>query len=104
MFNRHTQLGFLRLLSTESVMQTDTLTQRQCWELYTKWIAGRRAELWSEPSGIDHTFQQITMSDQRAPQVWADWYLAAFAEKAGLTLVTFDKALAAKAKGAVLLA
>lgn len=102
-FNRHTQLGFLRLFSTESVMQANTLTQRQCWELYMKWITGGRAEFWSEPPGIDRAFQQITMSDQRAPKVWADLYLAAFAETASLTLVTFDKALAGKAKGAVLL-
>ncbi len=33
----------------------------------------------------------------------ASTYLAAFAETAGLTLVTLDKALAEKARGAVLL-
>jgi hypothetical protein len=38
-----------------------------------------------------------------APKLWADAYLAAFAEAAGLTLVTFDRALAGKVKGAVLL-
>jgi predicted nucleic acid-binding protein len=32
-----------------------------------------------------------------------DAYLTAFAERAELTLVTFDRALAAKAQGAVLL-
>jgi predicted nucleic acid-binding protein len=32
-----------------------------------------------------------------------DAYLAAFAETAGVQLVTFDRALAAKVKGAVLL-
>jgi toxin-antitoxin system PIN domain toxin len=102
-FSRHTQLGFLRLLSTESVMQADALTQRQCWELYTQWITGGRAEFWNEPAGIDLAFQRITLSDERAPKVWADLYLAAFAETAGLTLVTFDRALAGKTKGAVLL-
>ena len=85
-------------------MQADALTQRQCWELYTEWIAGGRAEFWSEPFGIDLVFQRTTMSDQRTPKVWADLYLAAFAQAANLTLVTFDRALAAKAKGAVLLA
>lgn len=37
------------------------------------------------------------------PKAWADAYLAAFADAAGLMLVTFDKALTAKAKGALLL-
>jgi predicted nucleic acid-binding protein len=35
--------------------------------------------------------------------MWADAYLAAFAEAGNLTLVTMDRALAAKVKGAVLL-
>jgi predicted nucleic acid-binding protein len=34
---------------------------------------------------------------------WADAYLAALAETAELTLVTFDRVLAGKVKGAVLL-
>jgi len=38
-----------------------------------------------------------------APKQWADAYLAAFAEAANLTLVTFGRVLAGKAKGAVLL-
>jgi predicted nucleic acid-binding protein len=38
-----------------------------------------------------------------SPKAWADAYLAAFAEASCLTLVTFDRALAGKVKGAVLL-
>jgi predicted nucleic acid-binding protein len=38
-----------------------------------------------------------------SPKIWADSYLAAFAVAGNLTLVTMDRALAAKVKGAVLL-
>jgi predicted nucleic acid-binding protein len=38
-----------------------------------------------------------------SPKIWADAYLAAFAVAGNLTLVTMDRALAAKVKGAVLL-
>jgi predicted nucleic acid-binding protein len=43
------------------------------------------------------------MVKEPAPKTWMDAYLAAFAEAAELTLVTLDKSLAAKNKGAVLL-
>ena len=102
-FCRHTQIGMLRLLTTEAVMGHETLNQRQCWALYMHWIAGGRAFLQGEPVGIDQAFQALTSADSPSPKAWADAYLAAFAECAGLTLVTFDQALAGRMKGAVLL-
>ncbi|UWZ86568.1 TA system VapC family ribonuclease toxin [Occallatibacter riparius] len=102
-FCRQTQIGFLRLLSTETLMKAEVLTQRECWQLYTKWIEGGRASCWNEPPGLERNFYSRTVTEQRSPKVWQDAYLAAFAETAGLTLVTFDKALAGKAKGAILL-
>ena len=84
-------------------MENKPLTSRQCWDLFAKWAESGKAELWSEPSGIDPIFRQGTMVGQNSPKTWTDAYLAAFAEAAGLTLVTFDKALAGKTKGTVLL-
>jgi predicted nucleic acid-binding protein len=52
---------------------------------------------------MEAIFKARTDSNQVSPKVWNDAYLAAFAEAAGLTLVTFDRALAGKTKGAVLL-
>jgi uncharacterized protein len=102
-FCRQTQLGLFRLLSTEAVMGDEALSQRQCWAIYSQWIAGGKAELLDEPPGVDEALEQRTMSNTVSPKAWMDAYLAAFAETAHLTLVTFDGALAAKAKGAVLL-
>ena len=102
-FCRHTHIGMFRLLSTESVMQGATLTQKQCWAIYARWIEGGRAFLHADPAGIDVAFKQLTSAEVVSPKMWADAYIAAFAQAAGLTLVTLDKALAAKVKGATLL-
>lgn len=102
-FCRFTQLGLLRLLSNESAMREDVLTQRQAWEAFDVLVADPRNRMIGEPAGIDPAFRQQTDSKLAATKQWADGYLAAFAVTAGIRLVTFDRALAAKVKGAVLL-
>jgi uncharacterized protein len=102
-FCRQTQIGMFRLLTTEAVMGDEALTQQGCWTLYRRWISGRKAELLSEPAGVGSAFERRTTTNTTSPKTWMDAYLAAFAETAHLTLVTFDHALAAKVKGAVLL-
>ena len=54
--------------------------------------------------GLDSVFRSATQGTQASPKELADAYLASLAKTARLTLVTFDKALAGKAKGALLLA
>jgi len=102
-FCRFTQFGLLRLLTNESAMRADVLTQQQAWEAFDSLVADPRNRMIGEPSGIDPAFRQQTGSQQASTKQWADGYLAAFAETAGIQLVTFDRALAAKVKGAVLL-
>lgn len=102
-FCRHTQLGLFRLLTNEVVLRQDVLNQQQCWEIYDRWIDSGLAILVAEPLHIDPSLRSATSTPMRSPKAWADAYLAAFAEASGLTLVTFDKALAGKAPGALLL-
>jgi hypothetical protein len=102
-FCRHTQMGLFRLLSTGAVMQGNTLDQRQCWKIYDSWVESGVAFLAQEPPGLDAELRTRTQERSPSPKHWADAYLGAFAEAAGLTLVTFDQALAAKVEGAVLL-
>jgi predicted nucleic acid-binding protein len=52
---------------------------------------------------MDAALRSLTAGTVSSPKEWMDAYLAAFAEAGKLTLVTFDRALAGKAKGAVLL-
>ena len=102
-FCRITQLGLLRLLTTKSVMGLDTHSQHAAWMIYRTWHEEAGARFMNEPAGIDTLLGASANSPLSSPKSWNDAYLAAFAEAAGLTLVTFDRALAGKAKGAVLL-
>ena len=102
-FCRQTQMGLFRLLTTEAVMGDETLTQKQCWTLYGHWLNGGKGAFRAEPAGQEEAFQSRTTKDTSSPKEWMDAYLAAFAELSGLRIVTFDRALAGKAKGSVLL-
>jgi toxin-antitoxin system PIN domain toxin len=102
-FCRFTQLGFLRLLTLAPVMASSVKTQRQAWQAYDTLILDGNARMMAEPLLIEQSFRRFSGLDTSSPQHWADSYLAAFAEQAGLKLVTFDKALAARTKGAILL-
>jgi hypothetical protein len=102
-FCRLTQLGLLRLLTTEAVMGDEVMTQPQAWGAYDRWHQDPRVELVDEPAGIEAQFRATTRLRQPATNDWADSYLAAFATVGQLTLVTFDKGLRAKAKSTVML-
>jgi toxin-antitoxin system PIN domain toxin len=102
-FCRHTQLGLFRLLSTEIVMKQDVLKQTQCWQVYDPWIESGLAFVAQDPPGLESEMRGRSTEGLISPKVWADAYLAAFADAGKLTLVTMDRALAAKVKGAVLL-
>jgi toxin-antitoxin system PIN domain toxin len=100
-FCRMTQLGLLRLLTTRSLMGPGTLNQTEAWKAFDSWLEDANAEFLEEPAGLETAFRFRTGGSQASPKEWGDAYLAAFAEAAGLTLVTFDRALAGKVKGAV---
>jgi toxin-antitoxin system PIN domain toxin len=102
-FCRHTQLGLFRLLNTTAVMAEDVLSQPQCWQIFDGWIDSGQAIFAPEPFRMESVLRANTRLNSASPKVWADAYLAAFAETAGLTLVTFDRALACQVKGAILL-
>jgi hypothetical protein len=102
-FCRFTQLGLLRLLTSEAVMGTDVMNQVQAWDVYDRWLQDDRVDFLDEPTGLDGRFRHATRSRRPAPKDWADAYLAAFAGAAHLTLVTFDRAMRTKARPVILL-
>jgi uncharacterized protein len=102
-FCRHTQLSLFRLLTTEAILGKDAISQGACWAVFDEWIFSGDAVFAEEPAGLEAAFRLRTSTDSPSPKTWADAYLAAFAKAAILTLVTFDRALARKVKGAVLL-
>jgi toxin-antitoxin system PIN domain toxin len=102
-FCRFTQLGLLRLLTNQSAMGADVLTQAKAWKVFDSFLHAARARMIEEPRGIDPLFRQQTSRNEVSTKQWADGYLSAFAIAAGIPLVTFDRALAGKVQGAVLL-
>lgn len=103
-FCRFTQLGLLRLLTSEAVMGADeVLSQTEAWAVYDRWMDDERVALLDEPAAIEDEFRSLTQSRQAAPKDWGDSYLAAFASAAQLTVVTFDRTFSNKVRSSILL-
>jgi toxin-antitoxin system PIN domain toxin len=95
-FCRFTQIGFLRLLTTQAVMGDQVLNQASAWELYDDWLEEGGASYMEEPPSVDGLFRSFTRTRNVAPKDWADSYLAAFAAVADLRFVTFDRGFQGK--------
>ena len=103
-FCRFTQIGLLRLLSSEAIMGEDkVMNQPAAWAAYDRWLEDDRVVLLDEPADLEPSFRVLTRLRHPAPKDWADSYLAAFAMMSHLTIVTFDSALHGKSERAVLL-
>lgn len=100
LFCRYTQIGLLRLLANQAVMGEQTLTLKQAWHIYDRWLADPRVEFYPEPRGLDAVFRRTTepFAKQRAARSVGDCYLLSYAIATDARLVTFDKALVETAK------
>jgi len=92
---RYTQLGILRLLSNKAIMGDETLTLRQAWSVYDRWLEDPRVEFCHEPRQAESSFRQATEHfAAKAASKWVgDCWLLAFAQATHSSLVTFDQAL-----------
>lgn len=99
-FSRYTQIGILRLLTNPAVMGKAAFTLREAWSAYDQWLDDPRVEFFPEPRTIDPEFRTATQpfSAKHASKWLGDCWLLAFAQSAGASLVTFDKALHAFAQ------
>ena len=103
-FCRFTQLGLLRLLSSDVVMGGALVrNQIQAWGIYDDWLRDDRISLLEEPPELDRLFRAHSRHKRPAPQDWADSYLSAFAAASNLSIVTFDRSLARKSSPSLLL-
>lgn len=88
---RMAQVGLLRLLNNPVVMGEDVLDTAGCWSVWRRLLEDERFQfLPQEPAGLDAEFERLTAGRRFSPRLWTDAYLAAYARKAGLTLVTLD--------------
>jgi toxin-antitoxin system PIN domain toxin len=102
-FCRFTQLGLLRLLTSEVVMESEAMDQPQAWHTYDRWLEDERVSFLDEPPGLDRIFRGLTRLRRPATKDWADSYLCSFASASQLSLLTFDRALHRKYRPSVLL-
>ncbi len=84
-------------------MGNEIVTQHGCWQIFDQWASTGQVVWANEPGNLEVKLRRLTAGSASSPKAWMDAYLTAFAESAELTLVTFDRALAAKVKGSVLL-
>jgi len=102
-FCRFTQLGFLRLLTNKMVMMDDVCTQQEAWEHYDTLLSDERIAFWEEPATLEPAFRAASKLELPGQKDWADSYLVAFAQSAGLSLVTFDRTVSKRTASVVLL-
>ena len=94
-FCRFTQTGLLRLLTTVELMGKDEVqTHQQALRIYDSWMHDERVVFIPEPADLEVPLRNLTQLRRAAHKDWADSYLIAFTETAGLQLVTFDRAVA----------
>ena len=79
------------------------LTAREGWAAYDTLRRALAIRFAPEPAGVEDIWRESAPDRARGLNYWTDAYLTAFSRAAGLTLVTFDRALAREAPGAVLL-
>ena len=95
-FSRFTQLGFLRLMTTAAAMDGKPLTLNEAWRVHDRFFKDDRVAFVPERAEVDARFRKYAAGRKASPKLWADAWLLALAETAEGTLVTFDRALAAR--------
>ena len=94
LFNRVTMLGLVRLLMQPKVMGSAAFDAAQAWARYRLWRAlpevGSQEETAAVASRLEQTLAELCTPALPA-RLFTDAYLAAFAQAAGLRLVTFDR-------------
>jgi toxin-antitoxin system PIN domain toxin len=87
---RITQMAFLRLTTNHAILGRDCLTRQRAWGAYDAFLVDARVRFLNEPEGLVPLWLSFSKREDHAHQLWTDDYLAAFAQAAAATLVTFD--------------
>jgi hypothetical protein len=93
-FCRFTQQGFLRLANNPNLFPGIAVTQAEAWSMYDAFHNDPRVEFADEPPSLETIWRQLTQRPTFSSKSLSDAYLVAFAQAAGLELVSFDKGFA----------
>jgi hypothetical protein len=85
-------------------MGIDVATQAEAWHIYDLFYENGKTFFADEPKGVEDLLRSRTTKARSSTKEWADEYLTVFAEAAALRFVTFDRVLAGRTKGSILLA
>jgi uncharacterized protein len=92
---RATQHAYIRLLTTQGVMQgydLPAMTNAAAWQMHESKLADVRVVWADEPAGVEAKWKEYALRSTASPKLWMDAYLAAFAMEGKHQLVTFDRA------------
>jgi len=89
-------MSVLRLLTTAGAMNGQPLHMDAAWAAYDRLFEDERVVFYPEPAGAETRFREYASGSVAAPKLWADAWLLAVAHAAPGTLITFDRALAAR--------
>ncbi len=87
---RVTQLALLRLMNNPAVMGDQVCSGAAGWRIYDLLLSDERFVHYAEPPGMEETLRRLTANIRQSPKLWQDAYLAAFAQTAGIPIVTLD--------------
>ena len=93
-FCRFTPQGLLRLGTNPAVFGDEALSMSRAWACYDLLLSDERVYFREEPTGIENLWRKHSRHRKYSHKVWSDAYLAAFAEAAGIEVVTFDRGFA----------
>lgn len=96
-------MSVLRLLTTPAAMNSRPLSMAGAWRAYDRLFHDDRVTWFPEPAGFDDVFRKHASTGRASPKLWADAYLLAFARAHASLLISFDRALARRSPGSVLL-
>ena len=88
---RVTQLALLRLLNNPVVLGGDAWRGRDVWRITDLLLEDDRFTFHTEPPEVGDALRRFTEPMGISLKAWSDAYLAAFAQTAHLTLVSFDR-------------
>ena len=94
-FCRTTQQGLLRLLTTVEVMAgygMPSCSNIEAWDAMETLMADERISFAHEPADIEAAWKTYARRESSSPKLWMDAWLAAFALRSGLQMVTTDRA------------
>lgn len=89
-FCRATQMTFLRLLTRKISGSYTPITNRQAWGVYDALRRDEAVVFLDEPSDLEVVWRKLANPTTASPKIWMDAYLAAFAVRGRLRMVTLD--------------